>query len=44
MTVLLPSVLAMTRTQGPAHKRDLTRRKVIAAGGVAVAGVGVVSP
>ncbi|WP_406317275.1 intradiol ring-cleavage dioxygenase [Streptomyces sp. NBC_00118] len=31
----------MTETQGPAHKRDMTRRKVILAGGAAVAAVGV---
>lgn len=31
----------MTETQGPAHKKDMTRRRVIIAGGAAVAAVGV---
>lgn len=31
----------MTETQGPAHKRKMTRRKVVVAGGAAVAAVGV---
>ncbi|MFD9463550.1 intradiol ring-cleavage dioxygenase [Streptomyces sp. NPDC060027] len=31
----------MTETQGPAHKRNMTRRKVVIAGGAAVAAVGV---
>ncbi|MEU9284468.1 intradiol ring-cleavage dioxygenase [Streptomyces sp. NPDC048275] len=31
----------MTETQGPAHKRSMTRRKVVIAGGAAVAVVGV---
>ncbi|MFD6552704.1 intradiol ring-cleavage dioxygenase [Streptomyces sp. NPDC058398] len=31
----------MTETQGPAHQGNMTRRKVVVAGGVAVAAVGV---
>ncbi|WP_330452792.1 MULTISPECIES: intradiol ring-cleavage dioxygenase [unclassified Streptomyces] len=31
----------MTETQGPAHKKDLTRRRVILAGGAAVAAAGI---
>ncbi|MFJ8021888.1 intradiol ring-cleavage dioxygenase [Streptomyces sp. NPDC096311] len=31
----------MTEKQAPAHKRDMTRRKVVVAGGAAVAAVGV---
>ncbi|MER5178709.1 intradiol ring-cleavage dioxygenase [Streptomyces sp. NPDC002896] len=31
----------MTEPQGPAHKRDMTRRKVVIAGGAAVAAIGV---
>lgn len=43
LTVVLPSVLGMTGNDinTPAHKRDLTRRKVVVAGGAAVAAVGV---
>lgn len=48
LTARLPSFLAMTgnqtgneKAQGPRHKRDLTRRKVVVAGAGAVAAVGV---
>ena len=46
LTGTVPNVLPMTGTethkaQQPKHKRDLTRRKVVVAGGAAVAAVGV---
>ena len=41
LTGVLPKFRAMTENQGPKHKRDLTRRKVVVTGAGAVAAVGV---
>ncbi|WP_323187826.1 MULTISPECIES: hypothetical protein [unclassified Streptomyces] len=31
----------MTETQGPAHKKDMTRRRMVLAGGAAIVGAGI---